>query len=71
MSAALDKRKEAEPAPMLVPQEDSEGPRRSMRIMSQIDVGKLQTELNQCRTELLAKSQGKSQHDVNIALIMC
>ncbi|XP_070839008.1 kinesin-like protein KIF20A [Chaetodon trifascialis] len=57
LSAALEKRKEAELAPMSAPQGEAEGPRRSQRLTVQTEIGRLQAELNQCRTELFTKSQ--------------
>ncbi|KAL7390078.1 hypothetical protein ABVT39_014523 [Epinephelus coioides] len=57
LSAALEKNKAAEAAPVSVPQEDAEGPRRSQRLTSQTEVSRLHAELNQCRVELLTKSQ--------------
>lgn len=59
MSAALEQRKEVESVPASVPHGDTEGPRRSQRLMTQIDQGRLQAELDQCRAELLTKTQGK------------
>lgn len=55
MSAALEKRKEAEPAPAV----DVEGPRRSQRLLTQADHSRLQAELEQCRLELAARTQGE------------
>ncbi|XP_051256996.1 kinesin-like protein KIF20A isoform X1 [Dicentrarchus labrax] len=57
LSAALEKRKEAEPTPMSVPQGDFEGPRRSQRLTTHTEAGKQRAELDQCRAELLTKSQ--------------
>uniref|UniRef100_A0A8C2ZPD0 Kinesin-like protein n=1 Tax=Cyclopterus lumpus TaxID=8103 RepID=A0A8C2ZPD0_CYCLU len=51
LSAALDKIKVAEP------HGDSEGPRRSRRLTSQTECSRLHVELDQCRAELLAKTQ--------------
>ncbi|XP_067464076.1 kinesin-like protein KIF20A isoform X1 [Thunnus thynnus] len=58
LSALLEKNKVTESVPASVPQEDSEGPRRSRRLTTQkkIEVT-LRTELNQCRTELLTTTQ--------------
>lgn len=58
LSAALDKRKEAESAPESVLCVDIEGPRRSQRLMTQAEQGRVHAELEQCRAELLAKTQG-------------
>lgn len=55
MSEALDKTKAAEKS---VPHGDSEGPRRSQRLTSQAQCGRLHAELDQCRAQLLTKSQG-------------
>ncbi|XP_076606951.1 kinesin-like protein KIF20A [Chaetodon auriga] len=57
LSAALEKRKESELAPMSVPQGDAEGPRRSQRLTVQTETGRLHADLNQCRTELFTKTQ--------------
>lgn len=61
MSAALEKGKAAESVPVSGPHGDTEGPRRSQRLMTQTEQGRLQAELDQCRAELLAKTQGKLQ----------
>nr|XP_046267034.1 kinesin-like protein KIF20A [Scatophagus argus]XP_046267035.1 kinesin-like protein KIF20A [Scatophagus argus]XP_046267036.1 kinesin-like protein KIF20A [Scatophagus argus]XP_046267037.1 kinesin-like protein KIF20A [Scatophagus argus] len=53
LSAALEKSKEAES----VPQRDSGGPRRSQRLMTQTESGRLQAEFDQCRAELLTKTE--------------
>ncbi|KAM9348680.1 kinesin-like protein KIF20A [Symphorus nematophorus] len=57
LSAALEKRKEAESVPMSVPQKDFEEPRRSQRLMTHTEVGRMRVELDQCHAELLAKTQ--------------
>ncbi|XP_054481919.1 kinesin-like protein KIF20A isoform X2 [Anoplopoma fimbria] len=57
LSAALDKNKSAEPVHMSGPHGDFEGPRRSQRLTGQTEGGRLQVELEQCRAELLAKTQ--------------
>lgn len=57
LSAALEKQKEAAPVLVSVSQGDSEGPRRSQRLTAHTDLGKLHSELNQCRAELLTKTQ--------------
>ncbi|XP_068187431.1 kinesin-like protein KIF20A [Antennarius striatus] len=57
LSAELDKKTEVGLVPAAVPQRDSVGPRRSQRLMTQSDESKLHTELTQCRSELLAKTQ--------------
>nr|XP_040038475.1 kinesin-like protein KIF20A isoform X1 [Gasterosteus aculeatus aculeatus] len=54
LSEALDKTKAAEKS---VPHGDSEGPRRSQRLTSQAQCGRLHAELDQCRAQLLTKSQ--------------
>lgn len=59
MSAALEKRKEGEQAPVSVPHVDTEAPRRSQRLMAQTDHCRLQVELDQCRAELFTKTHGK------------
>ncbi|XP_045895747.1 kinesin-like protein KIF20A isoform X2 [Micropterus dolomieu] len=57
LSAALEKNKAAESVPVSGPQGDSEGPRRSQRLTTQTELGRLHAELNQCRAELLTKTQ--------------
>ncbi|KAM6983793.1 kinesin-like protein KIF20A [Tautogolabrus adspersus] len=57
LAAALEKKKQTGSVPMSVPQEDSEGPRRSHRLNTQPEVSRLHAELNQCRAELLSKTQ--------------
>lgn len=59
LSAALEKRKEADQAVVSVPPVDVEGPRRSQRLMTQADQSRLQAELDQCRAELSARTQGE------------
>lgn len=58
LSTALDKRKESESAPESVPCVDIEGPRRSQRLMTHAEQGRVHVELEQCRADLLAKTQG-------------
>ncbi|XP_058482614.1 kinesin-like protein KIF20A isoform X2 [Solea solea] len=55
LSAALEKHKKTEAAPVLVPEAD--GPRRSQRLTTQTDHGRLRAELDQCRAELLNKTE--------------
>uniref|UniRef100_A0A3Q3WUP0 Kinesin-like protein n=1 Tax=Mola mola TaxID=94237 RepID=A0A3Q3WUP0_MOLML len=55
--ATLEK-KEDESVPKAVPRGDSEGPRRSQRLMTQTEQGSLQAKLQQCGAELNAKTQG-------------
>ncbi|XP_074467799.1 kinesin-like protein KIF20A isoform X1 [Sebastes fasciatus] len=57
LSAALEKNKVAEPVRVSVPQGDFEGPRRSQRLTTQTEFGRLHVELDQCRAELLTKTQ--------------
>lgn len=58
LSAALEKRKEeTESVSVSVPQRESEAPRRSQRLTTQKEAVKLQAELDQCRAELLTKTQ--------------
>lgn len=57
LSAALEKRRAADSAPMSAPQQDFEGLRRSQRLTTRTEAGKLQAELEDCRAELLTKSQ--------------
>lgn len=61
MAALLDKNKIAESAPASVPQGDLEEPRRSRRLTTQKKMElTLRSELDQCRTELLTKTQGSA-----------
>ncbi|XP_047199553.1 kinesin-like protein KIF20A [Hippoglossus stenolepis] len=55
LSEALEKYRESGSVSMLVPEED--GPRRSRRLTTQTEPGKLQADLNQCRAELFTKTQ--------------
>ncbi|XP_040907805.1 kinesin-like protein KIF20A isoform X2 [Toxotes jaculatrix] len=55
LSAALEQNKGAEAVPTLVPQGD--GLRRSQRLTSQTELGRLRAELDQCRAELSTKTQ--------------
>ncbi|XP_059208259.1 kinesin-like protein KIF20A isoform X2 [Centropristis striata] len=57
LSAALEKTKSADSVPTSVPHEDCEGPRRSKRLTTRTDYSRLQAELDQCRAELLTKTQ--------------
>lgn len=57
--AALEKKTEATSSPASVPHVNTEGPRRSQRLLTQTEQGRLQTELDQCRAELLTKTVGK------------
>lgn len=62
MSAALEKRKEADQADRALasgPSVEVEGPRRSQRLLTQLDQSRLQAELDQCRAELSARTQGE------------
>ncbi|XP_030010929.1 kinesin-like protein KIF20A isoform X1 [Sphaeramia orbicularis] len=56
LTAALEKKKAAEQNSS-VSEVDCEGPRRSHRLNPQAEVGRLRAELDQCRAELLAKTQ--------------
>nr|XP_020454613.1 kinesin-like protein KIF20A [Monopterus albus]XP_020454614.1 kinesin-like protein KIF20A [Monopterus albus] len=56
LSAALEK-KEAESITLSAPQAECEGPRRSQRLSTQTKHGRVNTELDQCRAELLTKTQ--------------
>lgn len=59
LSAALEKRESVStPAPA---PPNAEGPRRSQRRTAQTDVSRLSAELDQCRSELLAKTQGAAR----------
>ncbi|XP_070699642.1 kinesin-like protein KIF20A isoform X2 [Pempheris klunzingeri] len=57
LSAALEKRREPESVPMAVPQENADAPRRSQRLTSNTELGRLRAELDQCRAELFSKTQ--------------
>ncbi|CAN9501431.1 unnamed protein product [Ophioblennius macclurei] len=59
LSADLEKmRKEGEAIPIAAPPPgDSEAPRRSQRLVSRSEFGRLHAELEQCRAELLIKTQ--------------
>ncbi|KAM6907589.1 kinesin-like protein KIF20A [Xenentodon cancila] len=56
LSAALEEKK-GEALSSTAPQGDLEGPRRSQRLTSQAELGRLQAELDRCRAELLTKTQ--------------
>lgn len=67
LSAALEKK----PASVSVsmPQVDCEGPRRSQRLhslQSQTELSKLHAELDQCRAELLTKTQGQLNYHTTL-----
>ncbi|KAM3868822.1 kinesin-like protein KIF20A [Diretmus argenteus] len=67
LTAALEKKREADPAPMSAP--DSEGPRRSERLTGQsAELSRVRTELIQCRAELLAKTQELTKLEVQLAV---
>ncbi|XP_074528864.1 kinesin-like protein KIF20A [Halichoeres trimaculatus] len=55
LSAALEKKQAS--VSMSMSQIDPEGPRRSQRLNSQTELSRLNSELDQCRAELLAKTQ--------------
>ncbi|XP_069002610.1 kinesin-like protein KIF20A [Embiotoca jacksoni] len=58
LSAALEgKKKQGEAAPMTAPPGDTKAPRRSQRLTSQNELGRVRVELDQCRAELLTKTQ--------------
>ncbi|XP_070774201.1 kinesin-like protein KIF20A [Enoplosus armatus] len=57
LSTALEKKREPESVPTSVPQGDSGEPRRSQRLTTQTELGRLHAELGQCRAELLTKTQ--------------
>lgn len=58
MAAALDKKQKEDGVSMTTPPVESEGPRRSHRLSSQTELNRLRAELDQCRAELLTKTQG-------------
>ncbi|XP_062262680.1 kinesin-like protein KIF20A [Platichthys flesus] len=55
LTEALEKYRESGSVSMLVPEE--EGPRRSRRLTTQKEPGKLQADFDQCRAELFTKTQ--------------
>ncbi|CAB1421235.1 unnamed protein product [Pleuronectes platessa] len=55
LTEALEKYRESGSVSMLVPEE--EGPRRSRRLTTQKEPGRLQADFDQCRAELFAKTQ--------------
>lgn len=58
LAAALEEKKRKEDGvPMTTPTIDSEGPRRSHRLSSQTELNRLRAELDQCRADLLTKTQ--------------
>ncbi|XP_008274463.1 kinesin-like protein KIF20A isoform X2 [Stegastes partitus] len=58
LSAALEKNKrQGDTVHVTASAEDSEGPRRSQRLTSQSELGRLRSDLDQCRSELLTKTQ--------------
>ncbi|XP_041657830.1 kinesin-like protein KIF20A [Cheilinus undulatus] len=57
LSADLEKKCQTESVHVLVPQMDSEGLRRSQRINANSEVSRLHAELDQCRAELISKTQ--------------
>lgn len=69
LSAALEKRKEAEP--VSVPHGDADGPRRSQRLTAHTELSRLRAELDQCQGELLAKTQGDLKRCVVLLMFNC
>lgn len=60
LAAALEEKKKVnEAAPMTAPLGDSDGPRRSQRLTTQNELGRLRAELDQCRAELFTKTHGR------------
>lgn len=59
LSAAVERKDKGEEVPTTAPQGDSEGLRRSQRLTSQAELGRLRADLDQCRAELFSKTQGK------------
>ncbi|XP_027887875.1 kinesin-like protein KIF20A isoform X2 [Xiphophorus couchianus] len=57
LAAALDKKQKEDGVSMTTPPVESEGPRRSLRLSSQTELNRLRVELDQCRAELLTKTQ--------------
>lgn len=60
MSAALEKRQQDESVQTSVLHTDVECPRRSQRFFTQSEQGRLHLELDQCRAELQARTEGMS-----------
>lgn len=58
MAAALEKRKQDESVETSILHTEAEGPRRSQRLLTQSEQGRLHLELEQCRAELLARTEG-------------
>ncbi|XP_007557438.1 kinesin-like protein KIF20A [Poecilia formosa] len=57
LAAALDKKQKEDGVSMTAPPVEPEGPRRSHRLSSQTELNRLRAELDQCRAELLTKTQ--------------
>ncbi|XP_022046255.2 kinesin-like protein KIF20A [Acanthochromis polyacanthus] len=58
LSAALEeKKREGETVPVTAPPRDCEEPRRSKRLTTQNELSRLRVDLDQCRAELLTKTQ--------------
>lgn len=58
LAAALEEKKKAnEAAPMTAPPGDADEPRRSQRLVTRNELGRLCAELDQCRAELFTKTQ--------------
>ncbi|XP_023198638.1 kinesin-like protein KIF20A isoform X2 [Xiphophorus maculatus] len=57
LAAALDKKQKEDGVSMTTPPVESEGPRRSLRLSFQTELNRLRVELDQCRAELLTKTQ--------------
>ncbi|XP_003971316.2 kinesin-like protein KIF20A [Takifugu rubripes] len=57
LAAALETKKQDESVQTSVLHADAEGPRRSQRLLTQSEQGRLHLELEQCRAELLARTE--------------
>ncbi|XP_034034975.1 kinesin-like protein KIF20A [Thalassophryne amazonica] len=64
LTAALEKKNKKSES---VPQEDCEGPRRSQRL-TQTEKSRLQAELNQCRAELLTKTEELNSQKMQLVI---
>ncbi|KAF7666329.1 hypothetical protein LDENG_00109880 [Lucifuga dentata] len=67
LTAALEKKKQSGSVTS-VPQGDSEAPRRSQRLAGHTEVSRLHAELDQCRAELLTKTQELTKLKVQLVV---
>ncbi|XP_077360510.1 kinesin-like protein KIF20A [Festucalex cinctus] len=66
LALALEKKMACEAGPSSAPQPEPEGPRRSQRLSTQKVDARLRQELEQCRAELLSKTQEVSQLKIQL-----